>query len=754
MRSLSMAMSLVAIAVLLVPSQANVASDATPNTNPIHKVIGMLRDMQNELEREADSEKELFEKAMCACSDGEAHLKGVIVGATADIDRLEPKIQGETAEQTKVDQEVKAHEADKKATVSTIKTLVAQRKKENSQFMESDKMMKFSIGQLDQAIPMIEGSKSAAAFLQASRGASSLRRIISVTSYLDTRRKDAVLGFLEEGASGVSAGSQQIIGVLKAMRDEMAVDHKGMVKAEAGDQAFFVDLHEAKLEHLGVLIKTISDKNERSGALGVAISQDNRALGDAQTDLADGSKYLQSLQETCAQREKDRDLRRQTRTDEISAISQAIEILSDGDARDTFQKSLRKPALIATSLSTKRAPGGVIMKMSKQLKKSKARHLLLAQTNALSRRPPGVQENADQATKVVGFMIDNMVHSLHEEDVSDEHKKEWCYNETQHMHQLQEDKEAFHQELEKQIAVLNSELEQLRAEIKELELRINTIDQDTADATEQRRGEHNEFAASYTAMSTAEQLIDKAANRLQQFYSPKAHAEKNRAMAGLTQTKYLLGSEDESAPEEETVDDKDTSNYGAAFVQMRTSVTIRPVEIPDTPKTYQKKESGGVVGLMAEMKADLVEDIREAEVEEKHGVIDYNRNMKEAKVSREAAVQSLHDKNAVKASKEEKLVQTEHLNKATVEEILAIEFYLKKVHIECDFLLRNFEAHHDSRVADEVGLEGAETIVTKGEPPNHQNTEKEYKEEHTDAEVDSHFPEGDMPLPEGHPKAE
>merc|ERR1719446_971601 len=113
--------------------------------------------------------------------------------------------------------------------------------------------------------------------------------------------------------------------------------------------------------------------------------------------------------------------------------------------------------------------------------------------------------------------------------------------------------------------------------------------------------------------------------------------------------------------------------------------------------------------------------------------------MGEAKDQRAADVKSKTDKEATLAKTEEKLVQTKQLNELTIQEIAQIKMYLAKLHIECDFLMRNFENRHEARVDEEVGLESAETIVTHEEPPNHLETEKMYEEEHSKKQVDEHF---------------
>merc|ERR1719440_216406 len=128
---------------------------------------------------------------------------------------------------------------------------------------------------------------------------------------------------------------------------------------------------------------------------------------------------------------------------------------------------------------------------------------------------------------------------------------------------------------------------------------------------------------------------------------------------------------------QEATDGNDSANYGAAFVQVKKDDSkVDPVVLPTTPTTYEKKESGGVLGLMNEMKTDLKTDMKESEMEEKHAQIDYVREMGEAKDQRAADVKTKTDKEAALATTEEKLAQTKQLNELTIEEIRQIKIYL------------------------------------------------------------------------------
>jgi len=313
-------------------------------------------------------------------------------------------------------------------------------------------------------------------------------------------------------------------------------------------------------------------------------------------------------------------------------------------------------------------------------------------------------------------MIDNMVHVLHNDDVEDEHKKAFCVNETETFTQLQADKEALDEQLNATITKLTSDLEELSADIKVLEESIYTIDQDTLKATAIRKSEHADFVESVSAMDTATRLIDRAASKLNDVYNPKMMKEKRAAVTGAALDKA-----------------------GLSLAQR-----VDPIVIPDTPDVYEHKESGGVIGLMDKLKEEIAADMKEAEIDEGHAVKDYTKMMHEAAVSRANDAKTLHTKQSQHAELSEQKQNAEELQALTKQEILNIIQYLRELDIECTFLMKNYEARHDSRVGEETGLETAETIVTKAEPPSHNAIEKVYEEEHAQPEVDEHFPDVDM----------
>lgn len=421
------------------------------------------------------------------------------------------------------------------------------------------------------------------------------------------------------------------------------------------------------------------------------------------------------------------------RTEEIAAISEAIKILTDDDALEVFKKAVPSASLVQQPMHAMDT-WDFLQTASTQKTLARLR----------AHQPDDVVKNAGAAAKVVDFMIDNMVEVLHEDDVNDEHKKEWCANETTVMHQLESDKKALTEELTKKLEVLDNELATLTEEIKTLTMEIEDLDADVFHATEQRKKEHKEFATENANAVLAKSLVKKAAKRLEKFYSPNAagasflsmHPRQPRAPVSAAVARLS----------------KDVDFDSFVEISSKTQVrnadgtTVDPIVLPDTPQKYEKSESGGVMGLMNNMMSDLESDIREGEVEEKHAAKDYVKLMKESADSRAAMVKSLKEKKLVKAEKEETRMQSNQKNDLTIEEVKHLQLYLAQLHTECDFLMRNFDNRHSARVGEEHGLESAESIVTKEEVQSHGEIESEFKSEDSMKDVHEHYPDQEMPV--------
>jgi len=740
-----------------VAMQVDESDASTDAANPLAKIITMMEDMKAELEKEAKDEKELFEEAMCICKKGEKELGGVITFSTAEIERLESAVESGTATKAKLGSELKDHATDKEETTKALEEATVIREKENAKFKETEADMKSNLDGLSQAIPLIEQQPAGASFLQGVGGSDHAAKLLRIVQdeaqrYLSADKRETITSFLENSVSGgeeqpeLSAGVAEILGILKSMKDEMSADLDEISKDEHTAAVGYQEMKETKSKHLTLLSETILDKEKREGEATLALAEDKDSLDDTNEELANAQKYLAQLQKACETKASQRDVRAKMRMDEITALSEAITILSDDDATAAIKKATgNEPALLTMKRQKPQRGYWALVQKTATLKEKTDAHkrkrpllkLLSVKTATHEQsedlftmtRPAGIDKDGSAAVKVVNFMIDNMVHQLHNDDIDDEHKKDWCFNETDVMTRVQEEKTVLEDTLNTSIAEMTEQFNSLTTEIKELEDTIYQQDQTVLKATAQRKEEHDEFVKTYAATDTALRLLDRAATKLNRIYNPEMQKAKEEAVKQKALEEAGLGLLQKSSK---------------AAVQLHSSKKasdkVDPIVLPDTPVEYEKKESGGLIGLMDKLKSELKADSKEAEVDEKYATRDYVALMKDQKVMRAQNVKSLHTKQAQGAELDEKIQQDTQMQEFTIQELAALKVYLRQLDIECTFIMKNYEARHDVRVGEEMGLEGAETIVTKEEPPTHEGTEKKYEEEHSQAEVEEHFP--------------
>lgn len=714
----------------------------------------MLQDMQKELERQGEMDKEIFEKAMCVCETGAKDLQVAIDESAAAIEECTSKIEADTAEQAQLEQEVVEHNTNRDAAEQELAESTALRTKEYKSFVVQEKDMKANLDGLSKAIPALEKGMGGAALLQMlpHRQASRLRRMFEITRYLTPDERSGVLAFLQSGSdedsgeSGQASNSGEILGIMKNMKDEMEKDLGEMQATEKSNLETFNELKASKESEISINEKAIISKEKRVGGIKLSLSEGKHALEDSQEENANAKKFLTNMKEDCAAKEKERDMRAKMRTEEIAAIGDAIKILNDDDALETFSAAKGAALIQRQPVTTYDA----FIQMHEAVKRVAGSRTTLSRSTA-----PADKE----AEKLVSTMINGMVAVLHDEDVSDEHKKVWCANETEVSHKIEAEKKDIISKTEATITEQEDKISVLAEEIKALTIKIQELDKLVHDTTKQRKEEHQEFVDAFATSATAIRLVNKAIKRLEKFYSPEKFAAEKKAAtdAALAKAGLSLLSRSASSQAHEAAVQREADALlpgGLDFIQeglkvsMGTRARIRaairsgvdPVKMADTPGGYQKSESGGVIGLMNDFVTELKTEMTEAETEEKFGSKDYVRIMSDAQETRTQDTKSLNEKKAAKAGLDAKLLENKELFDMTEEELHNLQLYLAQVHGECDFLMRNYEVRHDTRVDQEVGLKTAETIVTEEEPPSHRATEEVYKEEHSSKDVDANFP--------------
>jgi septal ring factor EnvC (AmiA/AmiB activator) len=653
---------------MLALTSAWAAHESTSLTaNPIRRVVTLLQNMQKKVEEEGAKEKKLFEKFMCYCKNGLGDLRQTIDAAESKV----PKVTSALAEAEALKDQLEKDIGELKGSSVEAKAAIAKatgiRDKEAAAFAKDSSDKKTNIAALKKAVAAIEAGM-AGKFLQTStENVATLQQLV-INMDMSSTDRDMLTSFLSQG-SGYAPASGEILGIMKQMLETMEKELNEITVAEEKAVKDFEALIAAKEKELNANTGALETKIERAAEVGLEIVEMKEDLDDTSKALVEDKKFLAELEKDCGTKEGDWNERCKIRAEELLAIGDTIKILNDDDALDLFKKTLPSSSL----LQMQRTSAEVKQQALAFLRASKGDSRLDFIALALRAKAPAVFD------KVIG-MIDEMVVLLQEEQVQDEEKKKYCEAELDKVEDEKKSLERKVDDLTKAQEEGKDTLATLGEEIEALADGIKALDKQVAEATENRKEENTEYKEEMGANVAAKKLLEMAKKRLAKFYSPKSAAASMVAV---------------SAHSAEAAD-------------------AAPAPPPETWGAYKKQteEAGGILNMIQMMIADVEKEITESKTEEKNAQEEYETLIADSGEKRRMDSQSLSDKESAKADLEKSLQQMAQEEKTTKFEVMATAETLKDLHLECDWLLNNFEARQEARTGEIDALKKAKAVLS------------------------------------------
>jgi len=295
-------------------------------------------------------------------------------------------------------------------------------------------------------------------------------------------------------------------------------------------------------------------------------------------------------------------------------------------------------------------------------------------------------------------MIDDMFVLLGKDQKEDDKSKTFCENELEKTEDEQKAASTKKAQSEATLAEQTDEIAALGEQIATLQQDIKDLDKAVAQATEQRKAEHEDFQESQQLNQAAVELVGKAKNRMQKFYNP---------------SQYKAPPKTERSMEEKIMD-------AGSFAQIRAHAKdeedsdVAPPQAPETFSGEVKKneKSAGVIGLMDMMIRDVENDMKDAEYEEKTAQSDYGKLMADSEETRAANSKGITTKTSSKAELEGKLEAEKGVLADTNEDLSLIATTLGDLHSQCDFLLQNYGLRKEARTNEIESLKNAKAILS------------------------------------------
>jgi septal ring factor EnvC (AmiA/AmiB activator) len=660
---------------LLAVVAASATADSLENAaNPIRKVVTMLQVMQKKVEAEGERDKELFDKFMCYCKNAGGDLQKGISDADTKLPRLAADIEEGEAKVVTMKEELKQAQTDRSAAKAAMAEATALREKEAAAFGKLNDEYTANIAAVAKAIKVIDAGMSGG-FLQ-TEGATALKKIAMDSQNLPDADRQEVLSFLS-GSSDYAPASGEISGILKTMQDEMSKALGDATSEENAAIATYNSLMASKKKEVEALTKEIEVKLMRVGELSVEIVQMKNDLTDTQEQLVEDKKFLANMEKDCAAKSGEYEVVVKTRQEELLALADTIKLLNDDDALELFKKTLPGASASFVEVSVS----------ERSIRKHALALLQRAQTQAFVSAPQLDFIALAIRGKKVGFdkvikLIDDMVATLKQEQLDDDHKEEYCKVQFDLSDDKKKGLEKTISDLETSITEAKESIQTLVEEIDALEDGIKALDKAVAEATEQRKEEHEDFTEEMSSNAAAKELLGFAKNRLNKFYNPKLYKPPAASFIQISKHEQL----DEAAPPPP----------------------------PEAVGAYKKKgeESNGVIAMIDTLVRDVTKEMTESETEEKDAQGDYEQMMSDSKEKRATDSKALTEKTNTKAQMETQLETSTEGKASAGKELMATEGYISSLHAECDWLLKYFDMRKEARTGEIDALEKAKAVLS------------------------------------------
>jgi septal ring factor EnvC (AmiA/AmiB activator) len=319
--------------------------------------------------------------------------------------------------------------------------------------------------------------------------------------------------------------------------------------------------------------------------------------------------------------------------------------------------------------------------------------------------------------KKVGFeevikMIDEMAATLAEEQKDDDEKKDKCSDDFDMADDKKKSLEHDLSDLETSMNEAEEKIGAFKADIESLQASIAKLDKSVAEATANRKAEHEEFEALLASDTAAKELLNFAKNRLNKFYNPKLYkAPPKRELSDADRAVLAGGGELDTTPPPGGI--AGTGITVLADVSEHDQQEAAPPPPPETWGAYKKSgESTGVIAMIDLLVKDLDKELTVATAEEKNAQADYETFMEDSAQRRAAESKSLAQQQGALAEGEATFEDFKASDAATKKELAATNKFIAALHADCDWLLKYFDTRKEARASEIDSLQKAQAVLS------------------------------------------
>jgi len=512
-------------AAVVVAGCTTVAGRDASKVTPIEKVMDLMKKLSSQITAEGKKEAEQYDKYACFCKE-QADEK------LYNIEKSQKRIKKQTATIAKLETEISELNADINALTllveekeAAIKAAEDLRNEQHEKYVATDNDMQAAIKAIKGAIKALKSSKgnmkgdADTDLMQIKALAGQVLKVVH--PHLLTQKQHAALVQISEPgkAHAFEYQSNDIIAVLEGLKDEFLQNKKDLDESEFGTNAAFERKRLGLQNEVKFANKDKAEKEEIMEAKSEELHQTEQDK-DAETAAMNADQsFLDTVTTECEQKAHDWDQRSKARSDELTALADALTTLQEGAANqysankklNLAQKSTSFLQLSGTSsqslqLAATAGASQLLAKVAKEL------HSPVLSVTAMK-----VKLMADHFVKVRAIIKD-LVAKLEDDAESEATQKGFCDT---NMAAAIADRDTGNAQIEEAMATISkitAEKEQLNQEIQDLKKAIADNLKALNEATELRNSEKADNEATIETADEGKTAVELAINILKEFY--------------------------------------------------------------------------------------------------------------------------------------------------------------------------------------------------------------------------------------------
>jgi hypothetical protein len=680
------------------------ANDA--DVTPMTKVVQLLGDLKVQLEQDGQKEAENYNEYNHWCDLEAQDSKVTISDTKAKIEDIEAFLQEQEAFREKLASEIEETAAEVASNEADLQDAKTQRSNEHKVYMEAETEYVQSIQQLELAIETMQkkqpggGPKPAADLFAVAttlkhalernpdfqlNGAEeqTLDNFFRTTQMMQTGQAPQMqpMSFLQTGqmmmAPDYGDYQQQGGGVtttLQSILDKQKVNRDAAMQGEQKAANAFSLVEQSLTTEISDGNKAMTEKKSQVAKSEETCSKKQQELDAAKQLNAETTQYLNDVIAACEQKAREFKERTKLRSDEITAVQEAIQILSSAQAKDLAGKG-------SIGFLQIRSTTHKVLRRLQNSGSTALSFLAVRMQNKMISLQNGMQTAGADPFKDVRKMIQEMIVRLLNEAAEEAEHKGWCDTEMAKSAESKKQKEKDIKTLKNQIDEMEAQKAQLIDEMQQLEKDMAEMEQMTAEATTVRGKEKQQALISIKEYADAQQLIGNAMTVLQEYYAKKNQA--SLAQVGESQS-----------PQTPSMDGR-----------------------PDAPGIWEEGQykaddtaASGVLGILEIAQSDFAKLQSETEMQEQTSAREYQALMNDSQVKKAVFDKDLEYKQNTKVKLESSLQRAKSDLAGYEKELEAVEAYIEKLKPSC-VQTDSFEDRKARREAEIKSLQEALAIL-------------------------------------------